>query len=188
MISKGDWGDILVIGRMSPDLVTSNWRCFIIASNRSFSFCNCRSSWLTICSCTRVWAMVLSSKVCAELRCLCKWNWNKYTQWIFGVSQNYYSQIIANVLERILPFKCPDWSLTERTTRVIDYGSIASWPITMTMTEQTNRWHAPKAATMATPTATAIQVVRWWFLWWWCWRCQYVDATTSMWWWYWRRF
>ena len=79
MISKGDWGDILVIGRMSPDLVTSNWRCFIIASSRSFSFCSCRSSWLTICSCTRVWAMVLSSKVCAELRCLCKWNWNKYT-------------------------------------------------------------------------------------------------------------
>ena len=81
IMSSGDWGEILVMGRMSPDFVTSSWRCFIMASRRSFSFWSCTSSWLTIWSWTLVWAVVLSSNVWAELRCLFKY-WYNFVNWL----------------------------------------------------------------------------------------------------------
>ena len=50
-----------VVALKSPFLLISSPRCLIMASSLSFSLESWNSSWLTICSWTRVWAIVLSS-------------------------------------------------------------------------------------------------------------------------------
>ena len=54
-------GVVVVVALKSPFLLISSPRCLIMASSLSFSLESWNSSWLTICSWTRVWAMVLSS-------------------------------------------------------------------------------------------------------------------------------
>ena len=52
---------VVDVALKSPFLLISSPRCLIMASSLSFSLESWNSSWLTICSWTRVWAMVLSS-------------------------------------------------------------------------------------------------------------------------------
>ena len=52
---------VVDVALKSPFLLISSPRCLIMASSLSFSLESWNSSWLTICSWTRVWAIVLSS-------------------------------------------------------------------------------------------------------------------------------